>query len=272
MGFILKEIEEFNLSEMNEHFLPFTKGEDMLPECTIRFLNRPKDMLRGEACFKKVGGHSFYVLEEGVMVANYNTFALLRKNFKEMDVYIPKESKYPVRQVSFLILQAYRYALCHFGHFQMHSTVVSVDGEGVAFCGLSGAGKSTQAHLWEKHLNARAINLDQPCILFKDDKVFASGSPWSGKEDCYKTDVVPLKAIFFVEQAKENKVEKLSKAESFSLLFLNNFLIPTSKDIEEKYKKAVEKVVMNVPLYRLKCDISKEAVITAYNAVFNTEN
>jgi hypothetical protein len=120
-------------------------------------------------------------------------------------------------------------------------------------------------------LNARAINLDQPCILFKDDKVLASGSPWSGKEDCYKSDVVPLKAIFFVEQAKENKVEKLSRAESFSLLFLNNFLIPTSKDMEEKHKKAVERLILNVPVYRLKCDISEEAVLTAYNAAFNKE-
>ena len=67
-------------------------------------------------------------------------------------MYLPKESKYPNRQVSFLILQAYRYALCHFGHFQMHSTVVMINGDGVAFCGLSGAGKSTIAKTASKEL------------------------------------------------------------------------------------------------------------------------
>ena len=93
MSFILKEIEELNLSELNEQILPFTKGEDMLPECTIRFLKRPKDILQGKTRLTKVGGHSFYILEEGIMVANATTFALLRKNFKEIDVYIPNESK-----------------------------------------------------------------------------------------------------------------------------------------------------------------------------------
>jgi hypothetical protein len=225
MSFILKGTDDFDLDEIKEHFLPFSKREDMLPQCTITFFDRPKDILQGKSPYKKVEGHSFYILEEVVMVANATSFALLRNNFREMEVYLPKGSKYPNRQVAFLILQAYRYALCHFGHFQMHSTVVKFGGEGVAFCGLSGAGKSTQAHLWEEHLNAEALNLDQPCILFKDDKVHISGSPWSGKEDCYKTDAVPLKAIFFIEQAKENLAEKLSKAESFSLLYLNNFYI-----------------------------------------------
>lgn len=271
MSFILKGIDEFDLAEINENFSPFTKGEDKLPLCTVRFFDRPKDLLNGRTRFKKAGDHSFYILEEGVMVANATSFALLRKNFREMDVYIPKKGKYPNRQLAFLMLQAYRYALCYFGHFQMHATVVTINGEAVAFCGLSGAGKSTQAHLWAEHLGAQALNLDQPVILFKDEKVLASGSPWSGKEDCYKTDVAPLKAVFFIEQAKENSVSKMSKAEGFSLLYLNNFLIPTSDDIEEKHKKAVEKLVLNVPIYRLRCDISKEAVMTAYNAVFDTD-
>ena len=272
MTFILEGNNEFDLAELNEHFLPFTKGEDMLPDCTIRFLNRPRDILQGKSLYKKVGGHSFYILEEGVLVANATSFALLKKDFKEIEVFLPKDGKYPNRQVAFLILQAYRYVLCHLGHFQMHATAVSLDGCGVVFCGLSGAGKSTQAHLWEKHLAATPINLDQPCIFFKDNNVLVSGSPWSGKEDCYKTDAVPLKAVFFVEQSLENSVEKLSKAEAFSLLYLNNYLIATSEDIEEKHKKAVEKTVMSVPIYRLKCNISKEAVMTAYNAVFDTDN
>jgi hypothetical protein len=271
MSFILKGIDKFDLDEINDHFSPFTKGENKLPDCTIRFFDMPKDLLNGRVPFKRAGGHSFYIFEEGVMVANATSFALLRENFCEMDVYIPKKGKYPNRQLAFLMLQAYRYALCYFGHFQMHATVVTINGEAVAFCGLSGAGKSTQAHLWEKHLGAQALNLDQPVILFENDKVLASGSPWSGKEDCYKTDVAPLKAIFFIEQAKENCVNKISKAEGFSLLYLNNFLVPISEEIEEKHKKAVEKVVLNVPIYRLRCDISKEAVMTAYNAVFDID-
>ena len=271
MSFILKGIDEFDLAELEANFSPFLKGEDQLPHCTVRFFDRTVDLLKGALLLKRAGGHSFYLREEGVVVANATSFAFMRSNFREMDVYLPKNGKYPPRQLAFLMLQAYRYALCHFGHFQMHATVVTLNGSAVAFCGLSGAGKSTQAHLWEEHLGAQALNLDQPCILFRDGKVLASGSPWSGKEDCYRPDTAPLKAIFFVEQAAENRAEPISRAEGFALLYLNNFLVPPSRDLEQKHKKAVETVVMNVPLYRLKCDISRDAVMAAYDAVFAKE-
>jgi hypothetical protein len=101
--------------------------------------------------------------------------------------------------------------------------------------------------------------------------VLVSGSPWSGKEECYKSDVAPLKAIVFVEQAKENTINMISKAEAYSLVFLNNFMVPVKDEIEEKHKEAVLKIVTKVPCYRLSCTISKEAVDIAYNAIFNDE-
>lgn len=168
----------------------------------------------------------------------------------------------------FLLLNAYRYVLVHNGHFQIHSAAVTKDGYGVAFCGVPGAGKSTQAHLWEEYLGAQALNLDQPVILFDEDAVLVSGSPWSGKEDCYKSDVVPLKAIVFVEQANENTISTLSRAEAYSLLFLNNFMVPIKEEIEEKHKEAVLKIVKSVSCYRLRCTISEEAVNVAYAEIF----
>ena len=252
-------------------FEPFMANGDKFPFCTINFMERTKESLKNRKLIKKVGDHYFHQADDNIVVANATSFVLIRNNFSQMDVYLPPNGYFVETQLAFLLLQGYRYILAHHGQFQMHSAVVIHDGCGIAFCGLPGAGKSTQAHLWEEHLGAEALNLDQPCIFFENDKVYVSGSPWSGKEDCYKTDVAPLKAIFFIEQSKENSVGLLSKAESFSLLYLNNFLIPTSDDIEEKQKKAVEKLVLNVPVYRLRCDISEQAVMTAYNAVFDTD-
>jgi hypothetical protein len=126
-------------------------------------------------------------------------------------------------------------------------------------------------HLWEEYLGAEALNLDQPCIFFEDDGVYVSGSPWSGKEDCYKNKRVPLKAIFFVEQAPENSAQKLSVAESFSHLYLNNYLVPFDGEMEKKHQNAVIKLASNVPVYRLKCTISKEAVEAAHKVVFNNK-
>ena len=268
MRFLLKGTENYSLSQIKKQFSSFEVG-DKLPFCRINFSDRPRGILKDKKLFKRVGEHSFYSLQDGVMVANATTFAIMLENYSTMNVLLPHGIDVPERQTAFLMLQAYRYALANAGHFQMHGAVVVQNGCGVAFCGVPGAGKSTQAHLWIKHLNSQALNLDQPCVLFDNGEILVSGSPWSGKEDCYINKSVRLKAVFFVEQAKENVVEKLSCAEAFSHLFLNNFLVPVTDEIEKKHQDAVMKVAIGVPVYRLKCTISKEAVEVAYNAVFN---
>lgn len=267
MSFLLKGTENHSLSQIKKQFSSFEVG-DKLPFCSINFLDRPPNILDNKILYKRVGEHSFYDLQDGVMVANATTFAIMRENYSVMDVLLPHNVSVPERQTAFLMLQAYRYTLANAGHFQMHSAVVIEDGYGVAFCGVPGAGKSTQAHLWIEHLGSEALNLDQPCIIFDNDDILVSGSPWSGKEDCYKNKAAMLKAIFFVEKAKENVVQRLSFAEAYSHLFLNNFLVPVKDEIEKKHHDAILKIATGVPVYRLKCTISQEAVTVAHNAVF----
>lgn len=267
MSFLLKGTDNYSLSQIEKQFSPFEVG-GKLPFCNINFLNRPRDILDGKILYKRVGEHCFYALQDGVMVANATSFAIIRENYSVMDVFLPESVSVPERQTAFLMLQAYRYALANAGHFQMHSAVVVKDGYGVAFCGVPGAGKSTQANLWTEHLDARKLNMDQPCVILDNGEILVSGSPWSGKEDCYKNEAVGLKAIFFVEQAEENTVERLSLGEAYSYLFLNNFLVPVNEELDRKHQDAILKIVVGVPVYRLKCTVSKEAVTVAYNVAF----
>lgn len=256
------------MDNIKQQFSVFLNGNSELPFCRINFYERNRKISEGLKLLKKVGDFSYYVANDGVVIADATTYAVVHNRYTEIDIYLPPQGKYVESQVSFLMLQAYRYVLANAGQFQMHSAVVTHDGYGVAFCGIPGAGKSTQAHLWEEHLGADALNLDQPCVLFKNDDVFVSGSPWSGKENCYKKDIVPLKTIFFVEQAKENCAVKLSKAEGFSYLFLNNFLLPISDEIEKKHHDAILRIVEKVSIYKLKCTISRDAVEAAHNVAF----
>lgn len=268
MSFLLKGTDKFSLSQIKKQFSSFEVG-DKLPFCDINFLNRPRNILEGKTLFKRVGEHSFYALHDGVMVANATSFAIMRNNYTVMDVFLPDGVSVPEKQTAFLMLQAYRYAMANAGQFQMHSAVVVKDGCGIAFCGVPGAGKSTQAHLWMEHMHAQPLNMDQPCVIFDGSEILVSGSPWSGKEDCYKNEAVGLKAIFFVEKANENIAEKISPAQAYSHLFLNNFLVPVNKEIEKKHSDAILKVAIGVPVYRLKCTVSHDAVAVAYKAVFN---
>ena len=268
MSFRLEQTEGFALNEIKRQFAPFETQMDKLPFCRIRFFDRTPDVLARGTRLAKLGEHTFYTTNRGIMVGNSTCFAEIVDNFTGIDVYLPQDGKVPQRQLSFLILQAYRYILCNAGQFQMHGAVVNCQGKAIAFCGIPGAGKSTQAHLWEQYRDAKALNLDQPAILFQEDTVLASGSPWSGKEDCYLPDTAPLAAVFFVEQAPENQVIPMTPGEAFAHLLPNNYLYPITAQYGAMHQAAALRVVRNVPFFRLRCTISPEAVEVAYRAVF----
>lgn len=268
MSFFLEKNESFKFKEIDRQFSAFLTHQDKLPICRICFNERKEKLLEKAVLTKRLGQHSIYSLDGSIMVANHSYFAVVNTSFDGIDVYLPAAKVYPERQIAFLILQAYRFIVAHHGHLQIHSAVVTCKGEGVAFCGLSGAGKSTQAHLWEEYKGAEALNLDQPCIIFEDGAPLISGTPWSGKEDCYKTEAVPLRAVIFVEQSPCNELERMSPAVAFSTLYLNNYLLPVSKELDARHKGAIEALVKSVPVYTLKCTVSENAVNTVYNELF----
>lgn len=268
MCLVLEDKHGFDLPSIKARFSLFGEKTD-LPKCDISF-EKP---VAGQAVMgnflDRLGDFRFYCgMTSEIIVSDSISVAVVETADRLIHIYLPSKPVYNEMKLSFLMLQAYRYILAHDGQFQMHSAVVVKNGVGIAFCGLPGAGKSTQAHLWMEHLDAEPLNLDQPIVLFDEKQVMISGSPWSGKEDCYKTDIVPLKAIFFVEKAEENFVTRLSVAEGFSHLYLHNYLVPVNSEIEDKHFQAVQKVATNVPIYRLNCTISKQAVDVAYQAVF----
>lgn len=269
MGFAFHGAEELDLPIIKRRFEKFFGGADRLPFCDVCFKERPEGVLSGRKPTGVAGSYSFYLSDEGISIDDGISVAFVPHTFDAMDVYLPSSGRYMEVGLAHLMLHAYRYILVHAGNFQMHSAVVIKNDVGIAFCGSPGAGKSTQAHLWEKYRSAFALNLDQPCVILRNDPILVSGSPWSGKEDCYSTDAFPLKAIFFVEQAKENIVESLSLAEAFSHLYLHNYLMPVNKDFDELYQNAVMRIVSEIPIYRLKCTISREAVDAAYKVLFD---
>ena len=146
----------------------------------------------------------------------------------------------------------------------LHTCVVVYDGKGYAFLGKSGTGKSTHSRLWLQSLpQAYILNGDKPIISFEKDGVYAHGTPWMGKEGLGQKGKVPLKALCFLRQAKENKIEKLPVAKAVQLLFVQ-LLLPTVEDAAVKTLELADKLIASVPAYLLDCDISKEAVRVSF--------
>lgn len=150
--------------------------------------------------------------------------------------------------------------------FFFHSAILSYEGAGYLFTGKSGTGKSTHAILWQKHLGAEIINGDKPLFALRDDGFYAYGNPWAGKEELHRNTRVKLKAAAFLEQSAENSIRRMTSAEVLARFF-NQTVYEKDPELNAMLMTLSDKFIFQIPFYLLKCDISKEAVMTAYNAM-----
>ena len=153
-----------------------------------------------------------------------------------------------------------------FDRFLMHAAVLEFEGEGYAFLGRSGTGKSTHTGLWMKHLGAVTINGDKPVIAYRDGAFIAYGTPWMGKEGRGCNASTPLKGLCFLEQAKINELVCISAAEVVNRIF-TQLLLPTDEEGADKTLYLADKLVTTVPAWVMKCDISEEAAKTSFEGM-----
>ena len=150
----------------------------------------------------------------------------------------------------------------------LHSSCVAVDGVAYAFSADSGTGKSTHTALWLKHFGERAhmVNDDKPAIRIIDGRVFACGTPWSGKYDYSTPELLPLAGICFLERSEENRIKRADPSKA-----IYNFFAQTVRHLEadrmKKLLSVLDRIFKLVPIYELGCNISDEAVLTSYNAM-----
>lgn len=150
----------------------------------------------------------------------------------------------------------------------LHSSAICVDNKAYLFTADSGTGKSTHTELWMKHFGDRAvmINDDKPVIRLIDNKVYACGTPFSGKHDINKNIIVPLQGICSLNRGTENRIEKISTHDAL-IAIMNQTLTVPELELKMKFFDTLDKVLKTVCTYRLYCDISDEAVVVAYNGM-----
>ncbi len=153
-----------------------------------------------------------------------------------------------------------------YGRILIHSAVIAVDGQAYVFMAKSGVGKSTHIRQWMGLFGKRAfvVNGDKPMYSFDaNDKLIVHGSPFKGKEGWGKNISVPVKAICLLERGEKNEIKEASKKEILDKIF-NQVLIPNDSENILKFMKILDKMVNEIPFYRLKCTISQDAARVAY--------
>lgn len=157
--------------------------------------------------------------------------------------------------------------LPRFDRFLLHAAVLSFAGEGYAFLGRSGVGKSTHTGLWLKYLpETRIINGDKPVIGKKGSCFYAYGTPWNGKEGRGEKGSAVLKGLCFLEQAKENRLTRLTEKEAADRIF-SQILIPSDEENAAKTLELVDGLISSTPAYLLCADVSEEAVKTSFEGL-----
>ena len=157
------------------------------------------------------------------------------------------------------------------GVFIMHASVIELDGEGYAFLAPSGTGKTTQTRLWLEHFGrrARVINGDKPLIRLAEEngkpRFIAYGTPWCGKEGMGCNASVPLKALFLLERAESPACFEAEQDYSIDKIF-RQLLMPERPEQMAALLDMADRLIETLPIYVLRCNISEDSVIAAYNA------
>ena len=152
-----------------------------------------------------------------------------------------------------------------YGVILIHAAVVAVDGVAYAFLAKSGVGKSTHIQLWQKAFGERAviINGDKPFFSFEGDRLMVHGSPWRGKEGLGANLSAPIGGICFLERGTANVITSATPAEVVGRLF-HQVLIPHDREEQTAFMATLDRILREIPLYRLACNMDLEAARVAY--------
>ena len=153
----------------------------------------------------------------------------------------------------------------------LHAVVVSCEGKGYIFLGPCGAGKSTHARLWLKHIEGtELVNDDHPVV--RNGVVY--GSPWSPITPCYRNVSYHIGGIVRLSPAPYNKIHRMSGIEAYLNLYCSDiasFLgYPIAEDIAEGMHKTKDKLAQTIPMWHLECLPDEAAARLCHETICET--
>lgn len=171
------------------------------------------------------------------------------------------ESTAVLRKLSNILLMNYNGIL-------LHCAAIAYKGKAYAFTAPSGTGKTTHIKIWQKCLgkDVKIINGDKPFIRYINNVPMAFGTPWQGKENLGSNVSYPLGGIFILKRGKENAAKKIqSNSAIFSLI--NSVACPKNQTGKLKALEFSEKLIHDVKIIELSCNMEDSACYTALSAI-----
>lgn len=133
--------------------------------------------------------------------------------------------------------------------FLLHAATVLSHGRACVFTGKSGAGKSTVASLSPK---ASVLTDEISLLKFVDGGWHAFGTPFWGEFRAEGANVqAPVGGLYFLVQASEDRLEKISALESIRAMLPNVLFFSRERQTTENLLGLLSEFVSSIPCYRL---------------------
>jgi len=152
-----------------------------------------------------------------------------------------------------------------------HGSVMACNGKAYLFTAPSGTGKTTHCRLWLSEIpGVHVLNGDKPLLRIEADRVLACGTPWQGKENYGRNEILPLEAICILGRDSVNHIEPVSFHDAFPTLIAQTNRPPETQALL-KTLKLTERLGKLTRLYRLGCNMEKDAAAVSFHAMCEGE-
>lgn len=241
----------FRVEESDDALFSFVEGTDVPNMESLQYQFSYEDVIGKFGCTDKG-----FILE--LKPAEEPAFYMWMTNG---DKVVQFNGNWSIRLYRFAMWVGYGLMVLPFNTVAIHSSCIVYNEKAVMFLGESGTGKSTHTRLWREHIDgAFLLNDDSPIIRVVDGKVWAYGSPWSGKTPCYKQERYELVGCVRLSQAPFNQIRKLSVLEAYGAIHPScppEFAYDSK--LYDHISRFIDKLLSSTRFYHLCCLPDKEA-------------
>lgn len=250
----------FKVEEDDEVLFSFVEGTEIPDMTSVQY----------QFSYEDVTG-KFGLTDKGFMLelkpAEESAFYMW---MKEGENAIQLNGNWSIRLYRFALWVGYGLMVLPFNTVAIHSSCIVYNEKSVLFLGESGTGKSTHTRLWREHMDGSfLLNDDSPIIRVEGDKVWAYGSPWSGKTHCYKQERYEVAGCVRLSQAPFNQIRKLSVLQAYGAIHPScppEFAYDSK--LYDHISRFIDRFISSTPFYHLACLPDKEAAELSCHTLF----
>ena len=164
--------------------------------------------------------------------------------------------------------QFYR-ELLRFDGLMLHASAVALNGKAYLFSGPCGVGKSTHTNLWREVFGNDVVifNDDKPALRRLEDRWYAYGTPWCGKDGINVNMKVPLAGICFLKQSDCNEIRRLDGKQALAKVISQTTYHLRDVEKIQLMMTNVERLINEIPIYELRNRPERAAAELSYKVM-----